>query len=152
MKLTDFIQSLKKDAGFMQNVTHWHEIEPRAARYASFPDDMDEKVIRVLSARGIDKLYVHQRKAVDLAGEGRDFVVVTPTASGKTMCYNLPVLNAIIKENKSHKIAIDRYYLPIVSFWAYNRVAINEFPISLPHFPFPVSPFPVSIHIKFSLR
>ena len=61
-------------------------------------------------------------------------------------------LNAIIKENKSHKIAIDRYYLPIVSFWAYNRVAINEFPISLPRFPFPVSPFPVSIYIKFSLR
>ena len=104
MHFSDFIKALKADAGFMENVTHWQEIPPRAARYAPFPDDMDEKVRSVLCARGIDKLYVHQRKAVDLAGEGRDFVVVTPTASGKTMCYNLPVLNAIIKDKASRAL------------------------------------------------
>ncbi|MBQ1255646.1 MAG: DEAD/DEAH box helicase, partial [Clostridia bacterium] len=104
MQLTDFIKSLKNDRSFMENVTHWQEIPPREARYAPFPDDMDGKIRSVLSARGIDKLYVHQRRAVDLASEGRDFVVVTPTASGKTMCYNLPVLNAIIKDKASRAL------------------------------------------------
>lgn len=104
MKLTDFIESLKKDSSFMENVTSWRELPPREARYAPFPEDMDEKIVRILSARGISKLYIHQRQAVDLASAGRDFVVVTPTASGKTMCYNLPVLNAIIKDSASRAL------------------------------------------------
>ena len=45
------------------------------------------------------RLYTHQRHAIESAMAGRDIVVVTPTASGKTMCYNLPVLNAILKDD-----------------------------------------------------
>ncbi len=54
------------------------------------------RLIEALKRRGIHDLYVHQTKAVEAALAGRSTVVVTPTASGKTMCYNLPVLNEIL--------------------------------------------------------
>lgn len=52
----------------------------------------------MLRERGIQKLYSHQRHALDAVEAGKDIVVVTPTASGKTLCYNLPVLNAILRD------------------------------------------------------
>ncbi len=59
--------------------------------------------------KGIHKLYSHQRSAMDALNEGKNIVVVTPTSSGKTMCYNLPVLDAILKdENPEHYICSDQ--------------------------------------------
>src|SRR5205823_7125486 len=57
-----------------------------------------------LDTRGIDQLYTHQAEAVDHALAGRHVVVITPTASGKTLCYNAPVLNAILKEPSSRAL------------------------------------------------
>jgi DEAD/DEAH box helicase domain-containing protein len=68
-----------------------------AAAYAPFPEDLHPKLIRVLAERGIESLYTHQREAYDAVRAGRHLVVVTPTASGKTLCYNLPVLDGILK-------------------------------------------------------
>jgi len=65
------------------------------ARYARFPDELDEALRRALARRGIDHPYIHQRAAWDQVRAGRHTVVVTPTASGKTLCYNLPVLQAV---------------------------------------------------------
>ena len=53
-------------------------------------------MVEVLRAQGIDRLYSHQGRAVDLVSRGKNVVVVTPTASGKSLCYNLPVLNSIL--------------------------------------------------------
>jgi len=69
-----------------------------AARYAEFPSDLDPRLREVLAGRGVERLYTHQREAFDAARSGRSTVVVTPTASGKTLCYNLPVLDAILKD------------------------------------------------------
>ncbi len=69
-------------------------IPARAARHAEFPPDLDARIIAALRARGIAQLYSHQRDAWDHVAAGRHTVVVTPTSSGKTLCYNLPVLNA----------------------------------------------------------
>jgi DEAD/DEAH box helicase domain-containing protein len=68
----------------------------RAARYAPFPDALEPRLRAALAARGIRELYSHQREAWDHVAAGRDTVVVTPTASGKTLCYNLPVLDAAL--------------------------------------------------------
>jgi DEAD/DEAH box helicase domain-containing protein len=68
------------------------------ARYADFPEDLHPRLADVLRARGYERLYTHQRAAYDLAAAGGDSVVVTPTASGKTLCYNLPVLDRILKD------------------------------------------------------
>lgn len=69
----------------------------REARYAPLPDDLDPRLVRALQARGIERLYSHQRQAWELVRAGRHLVVVTPTASGKTLCYNLPVLQAALE-------------------------------------------------------
>jgi DEAD/DEAH box helicase domain-containing protein len=69
-----------------------------AARWADLPVGLDPRLQAALHARGIRRLYEHQRRAYDLARAGRHLVVATPTASGKTLCYNLPVLDACLKE------------------------------------------------------
>ncbi len=69
----------------------------RPARRRPFPADLDRRLVAALRARGVDALYVHQAEALAAARAGRDFVVVTPTASGKTLCYNLPVLDALLR-------------------------------------------------------
>src|SRR5206468_5091541 len=71
---------------------------PQEARHADFPDDLDPRLRDVLRRRGVERPYTHQREAHDAARAGRHAVVVTPTASGKTLCYNLPVLDAILKD------------------------------------------------------
>ena len=98
MNLAQYIDALKKNPAFMQNVTHWREMPARAAKYADFPDSLDARIQAVLRERDIQKLYSHQRHALDAVEAGKDIVVVTPTASGKTLCYNLPVLNAILRD------------------------------------------------------
>ncbi|MCW5577702.1 MAG: DEAD/DEAH box helicase, partial [Dokdonella sp.] len=65
------------------------------ARWREFPPDLAPALGTALAARGIERLYSHQREAWDHVTAGEHVVVVTPTASGKTLCYNLPVLAAV---------------------------------------------------------
>ncbi len=104
MTLSEFVRALRDDPRFMENVTEWRVLPAREAKYAPFPEELDARIVQVLKARGIERLYTHQRQALDCALAGRDFVVVTPTASGKTLCYNLPVLNAILKDNAARAL------------------------------------------------
>ncbi len=97
MNLSQYLSALKNNPMFMNNVTCWRELPSRPASYLDFPADMDERIRLVLGKRSIHKLYTHQRHAIDAVSRGEDVVVVTPTASGKTMCYNLPVLSEILK-------------------------------------------------------
>jgi DEAD/DEAH box helicase domain-containing protein len=68
------------------------------ARFSDFPPGLSPRLLEVLQARGFERLFTHQREAFDAVQDGRHTVVVTPTASGKTLCYNLPVLDRILKE------------------------------------------------------
>ena len=79
-------------------VTAVRRMAPSAPRYAPFPDNVDARLRQVLGARGIEQLYTHQAAAVEHALAGRNVVVTTPTASGKTLCYNAPVLTSILKD------------------------------------------------------
>ena len=67
----------------------------REARFAEMPAAVDSRLRGALAERGIEALYVHQAESWERIAAGENVVVVTPTASGKTLCYNLPVLNAI---------------------------------------------------------
>jgi DEAD/DEAH box helicase domain-containing protein len=67
------------------------------ARYAPFPDSFDPRLRAAFERRGISQLYSHQAEALQLVAAGQNIVITTPTASGKTLCYNLPVLEAILK-------------------------------------------------------
>lgn len=70
----------------------------RPADFADFPENLHPRLRDVLAARGIQRLYAHQREAYDRIAAGSNVVVVTPTASGKTLCYNLPVLHRLTAE------------------------------------------------------
>ena len=68
----------------------------RLARFAPFPSQLDARLAQALASRGIESLYLHQAAAVDHSLAARNVAVVTPTASGKTLCYNLPVVQSIL--------------------------------------------------------
>ena len=69
----------------------------REAQFRPLPDWVRAELAAAYRAKGIEQLYSHQADAAELARAGKNFVVVTPTASGKTLCYNLPILNAILE-------------------------------------------------------
>jgi DEAD/DEAH box helicase domain-containing protein len=70
----------------------------REAEFADIPSDVNPDLRRVLSERGIHRLYSHQAESYSRIASGANAVIVTPTASGKTLCYNLPVLNRMMAE------------------------------------------------------
>lgn len=104
MNTGQLLDYLKHNPDFASNVTHWQVMPARPAKYADYPDRFDPALRAVLEARGVSRLYSHQRRALDLVAAGKDFVVITPTASGKTMCYNLPVLSEILRDNESRAL------------------------------------------------
>jgi len=72
-------------------------IPAREAQFRPMPAWVCPELAAAYRAKGIDQLYSHQAAAAEAARAGKDFVVVTPTASGKTLCYNLPILNAVLE-------------------------------------------------------
>lgn len=104
MNLEQLLDSLRGSPAFMRNVTHWETVPARPAKLAPFPERVDARIPTALRARGVQSLYTHQRKAFDALQSGENIVVVTPTASGKTLCYNLPVLNAILQNEDARAL------------------------------------------------
>jgi DEAD/DEAH box helicase domain-containing protein len=85
-------------------ITAVRRLAPRSARHAAFPDGISELLRLALRARGIDQLFTHQADAVTHALARRNVVITTPTASGKTLCYNLPVLDAAVADPASRAL------------------------------------------------
>lgn len=88
----------------MAQVTHWHTIPPREARLAPLPGGLRDKLREALASKGIEQLYTHQYEAYEAAASGRHVVAVTPTASGKTLCYNLPVLQTVLGDDSARAL------------------------------------------------
>jgi DEAD/DEAH box helicase domain-containing protein len=78
-------------------LTAIRHIPPREAEWAEFPAWVHTDLAATYATKGIRRLYSHQAAAAEAVHAGRNVVVVTPTASGKTLCYNLPVLNAVLE-------------------------------------------------------
>jgi DEAD/DEAH box helicase domain-containing protein len=85
-------------------VTAVRRLEAIDAQHAPFPDTLDRRLASVLTSGGIGSFYVHQAEAVGHALAGRNVVITTPTASGKTLCYNVPVLQAILDDPASRAL------------------------------------------------
>jgi DEAD/DEAH box helicase domain-containing protein len=83
-----------------ERITHHIALPARPGVHVPLPADLPAPLAAALQARGIAQLYSHQALAWEAARHGRDFVVVTPTASGKTLCYTLPVLDAALRDRK----------------------------------------------------
>ncbi len=104
MTLEQVLDLLKNDPSINANVTHWKSFAATDAVTAEFPAWLDRRLVGSLSERGIKTLYSHQADALERTHAGEDIVVVTPTASGKTLCYNLPVLDAVLKNRDTRAL------------------------------------------------
>lgn len=98
--LFELIEQLRNDP----NVVYWHEIEPQEANTVPMSEHLDLRLRTALEKRGIASLYTHQASAFEAVQNGKNIVAVTPTASGKTLCYNLPVLQAIAENEHSRAL------------------------------------------------
>lgn len=104
MNLEQMLEYFKASERVSGNITRWVELPAREAVYVEFPEFLDDRIKQALRRRGVHKLYSHQASAISAVKDGKNVVVVTPTASGKTMCYNIPVLDAVIKDEESRAL------------------------------------------------
>jgi DEAD/DEAH box helicase domain-containing protein len=97
-------------------------IPAQEGRYADYPPGLEPALTRALQEKGYQRLYSHQRSAWEALNGGKNVVVVTPTASGKTLCYNLPVLNSILRDSSSRAI----YLFPTKALSQDQRAELDE--------------------------
>ncbi|WP_299737895.1 DEAD/DEAH box helicase [uncultured Rossellomorea sp.] len=120
--LEQLIEHFKKDDDFNKQIVHWHTIEEKSAQLVDLPYEINEKIKKALQKRGIENLYTHQHSAFQLAMEGKSFTAVTPTASGKTLCYNLPVLQSIMDNPDARAL----YIFPTKALAQDQKAELNE--------------------------
>ncbi|TMU86799.1 DEAD/DEAH box helicase [Bacillus sp. BHET2] len=120
--LQQLIEHFKRDEDFNKQIIHWHTIEEKPAQLVELPGEIDGKIKKALYKRGIEKLYSHQRSAFQMAMEGKSFTAVTPTASGKTLCYNLPVLQTIMDNPDARAL----YIFPTKALAQDQKSELNE--------------------------
>jgi DEAD/DEAH box helicase domain-containing protein len=99
----------------------------RPGTFADFPESLAPALKQSLIARGVQRLYSHQAHAFTLASSGKNVAVVTPTASGKTLCYNLPVLQTLMAEPDARAM----YLFPTKALAEDQLAAFNEFGLDL---------------------
>ncbi|MEI2665654.1 DEAD/DEAH box helicase [Rossellomorea sp. LJF3] len=120
--LQQLIEYFKKDPDFNKQIVHWHTIDEKPAQLVDLPSEIDERIKKALNMRGVERLYTHQSSAFQLAMEGKSFTAVTPTASGKTLCYNLPVLQTILDQPDSRAL----YIFPTKALAQDQKSELNE--------------------------
>ncbi len=98
MRATCFIDHIKGLANYKNQIVHVEHLLPRAPSYQLLDKPLHSALQTALHRAGLSLLYTHQAAAVSSAGLGKNVMVVTSAASGKTLCYNLPVLQAVLTE------------------------------------------------------
>ncbi|MED4204171.1 DEAD/DEAH box helicase [Neobacillus mesonae] len=120
--LSEIIDDLKINENFKENIVTWHTIPEKEAQTVPLPEALHPALMGALCSKGINQLYTHQKSAYDYVSSGRSIVAVTPTASGKTLCYNLPVLQAILENPKTRAL----YMFPTKALAQDQKSEINE--------------------------
>jgi DEAD/DEAH box helicase domain-containing protein len=98
MDVAALLNRMQSRPGYDGQLQHVEVLPEQSARFDNPRKPLPDELRQLLASRGIEQLYCHQVAALDLARAGRDFVVVTGTASGKTLCYNLPILESAITD------------------------------------------------------
>ncbi len=98
MSISEAIRALQLDPAFMRHVVAWRRLPARVGEYAPLPPQVDARLRHVLERRGIRQLYAHQATALSAVAQGQHVVIVTPAASGKTLCYHLPILDRLLQD------------------------------------------------------
>lgn len=120
--LQEIIKELKTKEEYKERISYWHTIEAKEAVTVPLPDDLLPNLKDALQKRGVTRLYTHQYSSYQAIREGESIVAVTPTASGKTLCYNLPVIQSIA-ENKNARAL---YMFPTKALAQDQKSELNE--------------------------
>ncbi len=104
MTPTQFLTALRSEKNYANQIVHLEHLAARPAKYARLDEPLRPALEAALKALRIEKLFSHQAHAINAARQGHDVVVATSTSSGKTLCYNLPVLEAILEEPRARAL------------------------------------------------
>lgn len=104
MSAESVLSELLKNPRFQRNITYRHTLPAEPGIFRPIPSFLPVRLSDLLQKKGITKLYSHQAEALEKVRKGDDLVVVTPTASGKTLCYNLPVLNTLLENEEARAL------------------------------------------------
>lgn len=129
MSLEALLEQLEQDSQLARRITHSRHLPLRPPQYAKYPPGIDWHLVEALRRRGLEHLYTHQAVAVGAALRGENVVVVTPTASGKTLCYNLPVLNTILADSAARAL----YLFPTKALAQDQLAELREIDAALGH-------------------
>ncbi|MBN2062293.1 MAG: DEAD/DEAH box helicase [Deltaproteobacteria bacterium] len=105
MRLSDFVHTIKNHLDFGPAFVHYHYIPATQPRYVEFPD-LDPSVLHVLEKFNINRFYSHQNEALRHIGKGENVLVATPTASGKSLIYNIAVIETLLRDEKQKALYI----------------------------------------------
>ncbi len=114
MSIEEIIESWKRSRAISPCITNLRIFKKREGKYRPFPKLIHPVIRDALGKEGIEQLYSHQVEAIEAVQEGKDVVVVSPTASGKTLCYNLPVLNTQLEVPFSKAFYLFTEILPMM--------------------------------------
>ena len=96
MEATEILERLTGGGRRRQQLTHLEHVPARPAEYGEI--SLEDRVRAALASRGIERLYIHQAEAIEHVRAGEPVVIVTGTASGKTVCYQVPVLETLLDD------------------------------------------------------
>src|SRR4030042_3905135 len=126
--LQEFIQSLKDAAEYRDILTHYHFLPEKMGEYEAGGAGLSPPVASALQRLGIPHLYRHQAEALAAIRAGKNILVATPPASGKTMLYNLPVLESLLADPGGHAL----YLFPLKALEQDQLKALKELDAALP--------------------
>lgn len=118
-----FVEDLKRHRFYGPQVVYHQPFPPEKARFARLAVDLPPALARSLKEMGIDSLYSHQAAAIEKIREGKNIVIATPTASGKTLTYNLPVIESLLRAPDSKAL----YIFPLKALEQDQLKALREF-------------------------
>ncbi|MDP7533613.1 MAG: DEAD/DEAH box helicase, partial [SAR202 cluster bacterium] len=104
MDTADFLRHLQSLLWYQDQMVHVEQIPVREARTAQIDPPLDERLYGRLDDLGVTSLYAHQVEAVNALRQGHNIIVATPAASGKSMCYNLPVIDALLADRSARAL------------------------------------------------
>jgi DEAD/DEAH box helicase domain-containing protein len=123
MTIESVLEKLRMDPQFMSNVSAWERLPARPARHVPFPEAVHPRIISALHESGQAPLFSHQGAAIEASLAGENVVVVTSTASGKTLCYNVPVLQTLLDNPEARAL----YLFPTKALSQDQSSALGEF-------------------------
>jgi DEAD/DEAH box helicase domain-containing protein len=104
MDLERLLSRWRAEPTIYGNIAEWRNIDPKHAQFKPFPKDLLPGLSQVLKDQGIKYLYIHQYETWKFAKEGKNVIIVTGTASGKSLAYNLPVLDTLLRQEDTRAL------------------------------------------------